>query len=292
MLYAIDLSTGADKTPPVELAPAAPIPFGPSDHLQRSALFSTAASSTPPSPRTPITSRITAGSWPTTRRRWRPSPPTSTPPGHRRRHLDGRPGPAVDEDGQLFLSTGNGTFDAASGGPNFGDSVLALSLSSSALVVRDSFTPYNQEELQARDSDLGSMGPLVIPGSHQLRGRDHRLVLVGGKEGKAYLLDRDDFRRLSRRRRPLAADALADDQLRHGRPRLVRRRYAATALHLAARRADRVLDARRLPRRLLSDGGGSRHRPDDERPAGRLPLAQRRRQPRCRRLGQPPMGRR
>ena len=102
-------------------------------------------------------------------------------------------GPAVDDNGDLFVSTGNGTFDADRGGPNYGDSVLALSLSSDALVVRDSFTPVVQAALQERDLDLGSMGPIVIPGTHRLRGRDHRLLLAGGKEGKLYLLDRDDL---------------------------------------------------------------------------------------------------
>ena len=193
-LYAIDLATGADKTAPVELAARAPIPFVTSDHLQRAALlleggvvYTAFASHADHEPYhgwllandaqtlAPLAAYVDT--------------PTGTEGGI---WMAGE-GPSVDENGDLFLSTGNGTFDADRGGPNFGDSVLALSLSSDALVVRDSFTPYNQAALQERDLDLGSMGPIVIPGTYRLRGRDRRLVLAGGKEGKLYLLDRDDL---------------------------------------------------------------------------------------------------
>lgn len=94
-------------------------------------------------------------------------------------------GPAADADGNIYLSTGNGTWDAGSGGVDYGDSVLKLSPSitvTDGITVTDWFTPYNQDVLAATDKDLGSGGPLLIPRT--------TLLLTGGKQGVFYLLDR------------------------------------------------------------------------------------------------------
>jgi hypothetical protein len=100
----------------------------------------------------------------------------------------GDTGPAADKAGNIFVATGNGKFDAASKGRDYGDSLLKLSLGSDGLAVRDYFTPENQEQLNASDSDLGSGGPLLLPdqpGSHP------HLLVIGGKGGSVYVLDRD-----------------------------------------------------------------------------------------------------
>jgi len=52
-------------------------------------------------------------------------------------------GPAVDSEGNLYVPTGNGTFDAGSGGRDYGDSVLKLD--GSSLAILDYFTPREQE---------------------------------------------------------------------------------------------------------------------------------------------------
>jgi hypothetical protein len=56
---------------------------------------------------------------------------------------------------------------------------------------RDSFTPSNWKALDARDADLGGSNPLVldVPGA----GGSRALVLALGKDGKAYLLDRNNL---------------------------------------------------------------------------------------------------
>jgi hypothetical protein len=97
-------------------------------------------------------------------------------------------GPAVDEDGFIYVTTGNGSFD---GRDNFADSLLKLSFDGDHFALVDSFTPYNQAVLQAKDLDLGSMGPLLVPGRHSIGGQPRRLVLIGGKQGRIYLVDRD-----------------------------------------------------------------------------------------------------
>ena len=98
--------------------------------------------------------------------------------------------PAVDSFDNLYLSTGNGTFDGNSGVPpdnDFGDSILKIG-TSSGLSVDDWFTPYNQGVLNSQDLDVASAGVVVMP--DQPMGPAHLLV-AGGKEGRLYLLNRD-----------------------------------------------------------------------------------------------------
>ena len=61
-------------------------------------------------------------------------------------------GPAADAEGNLYVPTGNGTFDAYSGGRDYGDSVLKLD--GSSLAIRDYFTPHEEERISDADADL------------------------------------------------------------------------------------------------------------------------------------------
>jgi hypothetical protein len=98
-------------------------------------------------------------------------------------------GPAADKDGNVFVATGNGRFDVAdSGGRDYGDTVLKLSLEKGNLAVHDFFTPFNQKELNSDDNDIGSGGPLLLPDQP---GPHPHLLMVGGKGGGMYVIDRD-----------------------------------------------------------------------------------------------------
>ena len=97
-------------------------------------------------------------------------------------------GPAADADGNVYVPTANGTFDAAAGGRNLGDSVLKIFVQGDSIVVRDSFTPHNQEQLSNEDADLGSSGPLLLPDQP---GPHRRLLLQPTKGARIYVLDRD-----------------------------------------------------------------------------------------------------
>jgi hypothetical protein len=77
--------------------------------------------------------------------------------------------------------TGNGTFDAITGGPNYGNSFVKLKLEGQTLVVKDYFTPCNFAFLNQRDLDLGSGGPVLLPTSPAR-------IVSGGKEGVLYVL--------------------------------------------------------------------------------------------------------
>jgi hypothetical protein len=94
-------------------------------------------------------------------------------------------GPAADSSGNLFVITGNGTFQA---GSDYGDSYIRLSASGGGLAYSDSFTPFNQQDLSNGDLDLGSGGALLLPDQP---GTHPHLMVSAGKEGKIYLVDRD-----------------------------------------------------------------------------------------------------
>ena len=97
--------------------------------------------------------------------------------------------PAADANGNIYIVTGNGTFDANRGGADLGDSVIKLS-TGTGLTVADYFTPFNAALLDVTDVDLGSSGALLLPDSAGTPQHPHLLV-TGGKEGRVYMLDRD-----------------------------------------------------------------------------------------------------
>ncbi|MGC9949875.1 MAG: pyrrolo-quinoline quinone [Bryobacteraceae bacterium] len=99
--------------------------------------------------------------------------------------------PAVDTDGNLFVATGNGYFNANNaGGLDYGDTILKLTLTKPAFTIADYFTPYNQDTLDDEDLDLGSGGLLLLPDQP---GPYPHLLAQAGKEGTIYLIDRDNM---------------------------------------------------------------------------------------------------
>jgi hypothetical protein len=101
-------------------------------------------------------------------------------------------GPAADAAGNVYVMTANGKFNADTGGKNFGDSIVKLKLHGNTLPVEDYFTPCNQILLDKAcgvaercDLDLGSAGPLLVPGSNPASD----LLIGGGKDGTIYVVD-------------------------------------------------------------------------------------------------------
>ena len=81
-------------------------------------------------------------------------------------------GLVADANGYIYFMTGNGSFNANTGGTAYGQSFVKLATPS--LTVLDYFTPRNYGSLNGADLDLGSAGPLLIPETSSLAG--------GGKE--------------------------------------------------------------------------------------------------------------
>ena len=99
--------------------------------------------------------------------------------------------PAVDAGGNIYLIAGNGTFDADRGGSDLGDAFIKLS-TGNGLAVADYFAPFNVISLNDRDLDVGSSGAVLLPDSVGSASHPHLLVSAG-KEGRIYLLDRDNM---------------------------------------------------------------------------------------------------
>jgi hypothetical protein len=91
-------------------------------------------------------------------------------------------GLTVDSSGNLYFMTGNGTFNRNTGGQSLGCSVIKLS---PTLQLLSWFTPFDVNDLNARDDDLGSAGILDLPGTNH--------VLGGGKDGRLFLMNRDSL---------------------------------------------------------------------------------------------------
>lgn len=100
-------------------------------------------------------------------------------------------GPAADTLSNIYLATGNGAFDLNTGGRDAGNAVLKLALQSGALVLLDYFAPSNTAQLTTDDLDLGASGPVLPP--TQTGAAAPNLVVVGGKDGKIYLVNRDNM---------------------------------------------------------------------------------------------------
>lgn len=105
----------------------------------------------------------------------------STPAGAKGGIWQSGQGPAADATGNIYVTTGDGTFDAGDSGPDYGDSLVKLRLESDHLAIQDYFTPCNQAQLARNDLDLGSAGPAFVAGT--------RFVLGAGKQGRLYVLD-------------------------------------------------------------------------------------------------------
>jgi hypothetical protein len=83
--------------------------------------------------------------------------------------------PAVDDDGNIYVVTANGTWD---GIRDFGESFLKFD---PQLHLMDWFTPTNHTYLDSIDADLDSSGAMLVPGTHE--------VIDGGKQGVLYIVD-------------------------------------------------------------------------------------------------------
>jgi hypothetical protein len=99
-------------------------------------------------------------------------------------------GLAADADGNIFVETaeaGANGFDVPNGGQTYCNSVLKLSPN---LTLADYFTPWSVAYLNSHDLDLSSTGALILP--DQDGAYPHELI-AGGKQGIAYVLNRDNL---------------------------------------------------------------------------------------------------
>jgi outer membrane protein assembly factor BamB len=102
-----------------------------------------------------------------------------------------RAGVVVDPDpamhGRIYVATGNGAFNASSGGHNYGDSVIALSADAGS--VLGFYTPPNYTELEQGDTDLGSTAPALLP--REPHSKTPLMLVQGGKDSILRLVNRE-----------------------------------------------------------------------------------------------------
>jgi len=94
---------------------------------------------------------------------------------------------AADQTGSLYAVTGNGTFDANTGGRDYGDSVIKLGTNAG---VQDYFTPHDQASMNAGDLDLSAGGILLLPDQP---GANPHLLISSGKTAVIFLINRDNM---------------------------------------------------------------------------------------------------
>ena len=199
---------------------------------------------------------------------------TATPTGQNGGIWQAGQAPAADADGNIFLMTGNGTFDAHTGGTNYGDSFVKLRLEGGALVAKDYFTPCNERFLNSIDMDLGSSGPVLVP--------DAKLVFGGGKDGRLYLLSTAAMGKHVSPLQPGAANCPNPNALQefkaglghlHGSPIFWQRANGAS-IYLWSEN-DRLRAYRFVNRRIIATPTLSPFRPPDGMPGGMLSLSSR-----------------
>lgn len=98
--------------------------------------------------------------------------------------------PAIDDQGDIFVATGNGPYNPQFGLDQLGESAVHLSWNSGdpgSLTVRDWFTPFRDDDRDGphRDQDLASGGVIILP--------DEPGMIAGGKDGTYFHIARKDM---------------------------------------------------------------------------------------------------
>jgi hypothetical protein len=93
-------------------------------------------------------------------------------------------GLVADSANNIYYVTGDGTFDANTGAPDYGDSFVRFNSGA----VQDYFTPRDQGTIDTNNLDLGAGGLVLLPDQP---GTHPHLLVGAGKNGTIYLVDRD-----------------------------------------------------------------------------------------------------
>jgi len=100
-------------------------------------------------------------------------------------------GPSADSNGNVFVVTGDGTFDVNRGGTNYSDSFLRLG-TTGGVSVSDYFTPCDEAVDESAGQDVGASAPVLLPDSAGSSTQPH-LLIGGSKAGSLYVVNRDNM---------------------------------------------------------------------------------------------------
>jgi hypothetical protein len=204
-LHALDLTTGADRTTPVDVQATYPTTsgqttFAPHQYEERAALlalngvvYTSWTSHCDDDPYTGWVIGYTESNLQQT------SVLDLTPNGSRGAIWMSGDGPAADSSGNIYLITGNGTFDTTLNGtgfPNSGDygnAIVKISTAQNSLSVSDYFTMSSTVSESTNDTDFGSGGEMLLPDMTDNSGTVHHLAIGAGKDTNLYVVDRDNM---------------------------------------------------------------------------------------------------
>jgi outer membrane protein assembly factor BamB len=136
----------------------------------------------------------------------------------------GSSGASVDAQGRVYVATGanfgytlekRGIPGVFAGSANsWGQSILQFSdAADSGLRLTGTYTPYNYCQTAASDIDIAGSGAVMIDLPKRASATPHLLALGGGKQGNAYLLDRDHMPGGTTRRQACSSDPASDGSL-------------------------------------------------------------------------------
>ncbi|MBS1542195.1 MAG: T9SS type A sorting domain-containing protein [Bacteroidetes bacterium] len=112
----------------------------------------------------------------------------TTPEGYKGGIWMSAAGIAADDSGNLYVGVGNGSVGVGADPTNLtnrSESALRLTPNGATLQVTSYFTPSDYQYLENIDGDFGVTGVLLIPGTNR--------AFAGAKDGKIYLMDRDNM---------------------------------------------------------------------------------------------------
>ena len=136
----------------------------------------------------------------------------------------GSSGATVDAEGRVHIATGaNFGYTLAKRGipgvfpesaHSWGQSILQFSdVAGVGLTLSGTYTPYNYCQTAASDIDIGGSGTVMIDLPAGKGNTPHLLALGGGKQGNAYLLDRDHMPGGTTKRHGCSSDPATDTSL-------------------------------------------------------------------------------
>ncbi len=136
----------------------------------------------------------------------------------------GSSGAAIDDEGRIYVATGASFGNAlANGGipsvyPDsdhvWGQSILQFEDDmETGLRLIGTYAPFNYCQTAAADIDIAGSGPVLFNIAKEATSTPHLLALGGGKQGNAYLLDRNNFPGDLIRRQPCSTDPSSDGSL-------------------------------------------------------------------------------
>ncbi len=98
-------------------------------------------------------------------------------------------GPAIDENGVVYATTGNDLTVRGAAANYWGESLLAWAPGLPLQLV-GTYTPWNHCQMDRADTDLAGGAPIIF-GVDPNQTSTPNLIAFGGKQGLAYLVDRD-----------------------------------------------------------------------------------------------------